>query len=423
MRAFRNRGGAIAAVAIAAAASLATPDGVSSGLAQDQPDARPTSQGLRDALMITRTRGVATLAVFTTRDQPASLRLWSELRDGDWARTHRGLVQLVEVSKDQDPALVQSLGVARFPTVIAYGCDAKGPRVIATMSDCSDIGALTERIRALDLGLDPAGRVDAAVVTTSFHPDALPSQQYPEAAPAAPQYPSAPPQSPPQAPPQPVAPSAPAYAPTLYPTTPAGLIQVPSQNFVIQQGPPQIFMTPMQAPIVYMPQAAAPVAPVAGPAGNMFLPPAAPVAPAVMAPVAPVAPTAMVPVSPSVPATVTNQTLSMPTTRAVTRVRVRGPGLVRSGLARLGEQLTLLGRARVQTIQETTLESPFTQTAGSGLTTISTTLAAPIAPVQQTNYAPTAPAPPAAPPASPQAPLPSPQGGREHHHTLFHHDE
>jgi hypothetical protein len=61
--------------------------------------------------------------------------------------------------------------------------------------------------------------------------------------------------------------------------------------------------------------------------------------------------------APPVPALVTGSSVSMPTSRSTARVRVRGPSLLGTGLARLGERLTQLGRTRVETVHETVLEN------------------------------------------------------------------
>jgi len=337
------------------------------------------------------------VVIVTARDVSASLRLWDEFQDGPWARAHRGLVLFVQVCRESEPQLVRAWNITRFPTVIVFSPDANGMTALGSTSDCAGGAALAAWLEALDAGGRAPGELDPSVHTTAIGTAAYPSQQQPPAAPS----------PPPAAPPAYSPPMAPAYAAPLA-TTSAGVIQVPSQNYVIQQAPPQIFMAPAQAPIVYVPQtmttAMIPVAP-ALPA-NVFLPAApAPVAPVAAAmPVAGFAPAPAVPAPPAVamPAAITNQTLALPASQTATRVRVHGPGLFATSLSRLGERLVQLGRARIVTTQETVLQPPYPQTA-SGLTTISTTSAAPIAPPQ-------APAAPPQPPVySPQAPAPQPQ--------------
>jgi hypothetical protein len=116
-------------------------------------------------------------------------------------------------------------------------------------------------------------------------------------------------------------------------------------------------------------------------------------------------------------ANVNNQLLSMPTNRSMTMVRVRGPGLFRASLALLGARLTQLGEARIETINQTTLQSPYAQAAPGGLTTIQTTTPAPPPPPQA--------APPAPPAGPPQAapPQPSPQGLEKHRHRWLHYGD
>jgi hypothetical protein len=110
----------------------------------------------------------------------------------------------------------------------------------------------------------------------------------------------------------------------------------------------------------------------------------------------------------------TNQSVTVPTSRAARRGRVRGPGLLGSGIARLGEFMTLAGRTRIETIQETQLETPLTQPSG-GVATIQSTAATPlIAPQSMATNPVPPPQPPAQPQSSPPPPTPSPQG--EVHH-------
>jgi hypothetical protein len=206
-------------------------------------------------------------------------------------------------------------------------------------------------------------------------------------------------------------------------TATASVVQVPGQNFVIQQQAPQIFMAPSQAPVVYVPQqasmAAAPMmtagvmapaaAPVAAPA-NLFLPAGTPAmvpagAPAMglaAVPAAGVAPAGMglaaVPVGaapagmavaaapaaaglaggPTQLAAVTNQQLNLPTSGSRTSVVIRGGGLFARAANRAGERLLALGRPRIRTVQETTLNTPLSQAGAPGMTTISTTSAVPL---------------------------------------------
>jgi hypothetical protein len=380
---------------------------------------------------MTRTRGVATVAILTSSDEPSSVRFWNEFYEGTWARTNRGLVQVVNVSKDAEPGLVRTMRVTRFPTVIIYARGPRGVTQLGTFTDCDQAADLAERLRALDLGLSPPVKADPAVSPSSLGADVYASQQVPAPPPAA-----APPvtQAPPQPQPTPIS-LAPSVPQTFAAT--ASLVQMPSQNLMIQQAPPQVFLAPAQAPVVFVPQAvnAAPAlsaAPPSAPAANLFMaaPAMAPAPPAAQPSVAlaaaptlaaaPAAP-AMAVAAPPALAAVTNSTLSIPSSASRTRVRVRGPGLLGSSLARFGERLTQLGRARIETVQETTLEAPVIQPVVGGVTQISTTSTTPIsqAPTMTTLLAPGQPQPvvckPPCPPSQPPGPMPSPQGYAPRH--------
>ena len=461
--------------------------------------------GLRAALAVTRSTGAATVAVFTSRADPKSQRFHDEFDRGPWARYNRGLVQVVAVAIEDEPAVARTMGIVKVPVVKIYGKTPKGVSLLAAIDDCPSPDALAARLVGLQVGLQPPGKDDPAVSQASGHggaqasaqsyasPQAWPQVQTP-ATPQIPATPQAP--APPQIPATPQAPmlAFPTAAPTVTTTT-ANVVQVPSQNLLIQQAAPQIFMAPAPSPTVYVPQqptatpmmamAAAPTAAAAPVAGNMLLPvpsaaPAAPVAAptmmaapvaaptmmaaavaaptmmaapvaaaptmmaaAVAAPTVMAAPVAAAPATTAVAApaatvaTLSNQSLSLPSSGTRTRVRVRGPGLLASGMARLGERMVQLGRTRIETIQETTLEAPAPQAPGIGTTTISTTSASPVVPppssvavpIQQMlpprqPAAPQAPAIPAVPPGptptpqAPSQPTPSPQSGPSGH---FHH--
>ncbi len=400
----------LATLAIAAVAMFFSPPGRSVANAQES----LAGDKLAEVLSNTRLKGVPTLAVFSSRDELASGRLATELVEGAWARSNRGLVQVLTIVKENDPAFVKSSGITRFPTVVVYGRGPQGVALLGSISGCNTAEALSARLVPYNLGLvsATAGQPnDPAVNPANFPNDIHASTQYPPA--NAPPVASAPPQVA-QTPPQVPTPNVGVVA------APAGLIQVPGQNFLIQQSAPQVFVAPTQAPIVYVPQmmTAAP-----GPLmGNVFLP-TAPAPQPVMA----VAPGPQPLVAATPPATapmlssgggqvaISNQMLSMPTLGNTTRVRVRGPGLLASGLARVGERMIRLGRARIETVQTTELQSPFGQSSGPGLTNINTMTAAPI-PQPQVTMIPVSsppPPPPAAcpPPAPGPAPtLPTPQG-------------
>jgi len=113
---------------------------------------------------------------------------------------------------------------------------------------------------------------------------------------------------------------------------------------------------------------------------------------------------------------ITNQSISVPTSRATSRVRVRGPGMIGSGLAQLGERLIRFGRTRIETTQETDLETPLSQPSG-GVATISSTGSMPL--IQQQNFVTPPPGQTQGLPTAPQpsqGPTPSPQGGEQASH-------
>lgn len=418
------RGSALALLA-AASTLLAQP-------ARAQEKAR-TAFG--QALAVTRSTGAATVVIFTSHADAKSQQFRDEFDRGPWARHNRGLVQVVGLAIEDDPGLARTMGIVKVPAAKVYGRTAKGVSLLAAINECTTADALAARLVALQIGLEPPGKDDPAVSQASGHGGVQASQQNYAPQPNWPQV-----QTPaaPQAPAVPQAPALTFGAPTATTTT-ANVVQVPSQNLLIQQSAPQIIMAPAPAPTVYMAQqpAAAPMmafapATAAAPvAGNMLLsvPGAAPAAPVAMAapvaaapvaaPVVAAAPVAVAAAPAATVATLTNQSLSLPSSGTRTRVRVRGPGLLAAGMARVGERMVQLGRTRIETIQETTLEAPVAAAPAGGTTTISTTSASPVVPpptsvsipVQQ--QAPPQEAPPQAPPSYPTA---SPQGAHSRHH-------
>ena len=386
--------------------------------AQVNPSPRPSPSALGAALAKTRTDGVATIAVYTASNQPESVRIWNSFNQGTWARTNRGLVQLVNVSTETEPDLVRMLGTTRFPTVVVYVRKAEGVSHLATIADFGTAEALVNRLRDLDLGLDTGTKRDLAVKQTGLGGDIYPSQQYAPPAPSWPQVQMSPP-----AQPQPQ-PTTLMLSPPTQPmlTTSTALVQLPTQNLVLQQAAPQVFLAPASptltlsaAPANPAPSLMLTTAPSNQPTGNLFLSsPTLAVAPAPAAtltsgPPTPIsanvaaAPATLTTGPPTPLAAVTNQTLSLTTSGARTRVRVRGPGLLASGLSRIGERLTQLGRTRIETLQETTLEAPVTQSPGGGVATLSTTSMSPVA--QQPTLTLSGPQPPcASPPCAPPAP-------------------
>lgn len=395
--------------------------------------------GLATALETTRNLGAPTVVLVVSDADPAAMQLWSELSQGSWARSQRGLVQLVRLTKERDSSFLKAMNLTKLPAALVY---VRGPKGLLLRNLGSELGtaeSLAGRLSMIAVAEDVPGKLDPSVGRAAHGADPYPSSQY-----AAPPPPLQTPVPQPQ--PQPTLTLTPA-APTPTLTSTAGVVQVPGQNFVIQQGAPQIFIAPAQSPVVYVPQttqaaptgtltlAAAPAQPAAtGPTLTLSPSPVAVTAPAPTLAVAavPAAPpaTAAVPVTlaagaPTVAtaapalAAVTNQTLSLPANASRTRIRVRGPGIVASSLARVGERLIRLGQAKIETVQETTLEAPYPQSSANGVATISTTQTSPITPPPQTltGSIPQVQIPPPCPPeTTPPPATPSPQSAGRHGH-------
>jgi hypothetical protein len=357
--------------------------------AQEPPAAKSPATVLEAALRTTQAQGVATVVVFTAPDQPASVRFWTEFNNGAWARSRRGLVQLVNISKHDGADLVRLMEITRFPSVVIFARGSRGVSKLGTITDCDSPEGLVRWLRVLETGAGRAEQTDASVRPTLFGGDVYASQQYPPQPQAQPQL-QAQPQYQPQPQPTPMMTMAPPMV-----STSAAVVQVPSQNLMIQQAPPQVFLAPQPAPVVYVPQVAA-AAPTA-PAANLFMasqPVAAAPAPQPSLAAAP-APATLALASAPAPApapaatlalaagpqalAVNNQMLSLPSTGTLSKVRVAGPGFLQLGLSRLGERLVQLGRTRIVSTQVTTLEAPRTQAPAGGLTTISSTTTTPVA--------------------------------------------
>src|SRR5262249_47503575 len=118
----------------------------------------------------------ATIAVVTASEQPTSVRLWNEFYDGAWARTNRGIVQVVNVSKDAEPGLVRTLGVNRFPSMLVYVRGPQGVRQLGTYDNCATAEAAVELVRSLDIGVSSPAKSDQAVTQSAFG-DTYASQQ------------------------------------------------------------------------------------------------------------------------------------------------------------------------------------------------------------------------------------------------------
>ena len=174
-----NRGRTVAATALAAAL-LAGPGGACPFRAEAQEAAGQLQgvAGFTSALQTSRTRGAATIAVVTAIDQPATARLCTELAQGEWARSQRGLVQIVGLTKEHDADLVCSLGVTKFPTVFVYARGPKGVALLGTINDCTTADALAARLRGFALADAALGPGDPAL-TRAMYGEVYPSQQNP----------------------------------------------------------------------------------------------------------------------------------------------------------------------------------------------------------------------------------------------------
>ncbi len=394
-----------------------------------------------------------------------------------------GRISVVEVS-----AGAMSSGDSTGATVSVYHHGAGGFRAVGTRAGFTQADQVAQWVASLDgqPTVTQATRTDPELVRTNWD-KSLPTPQ------ATPQMPYVPSQTPPPQPqPQPqvtqpssvpmmmvpqqsmMVPQQTVQMMSLAPASaPANVIQAPSQNYIIQQSPPQFFFAQQSqaAPASLAPAAMAPasmapanlfmpasVAPASTPAPMSMAP--ASLVPAAMAPasnmammavapapsmpmmaVAPASNMAMMAVAPSAVApsavatsaaapavsgaAVTTQSVSIPASSTRSRVRVRGPGPLAAFAARIGERLTTLGRTRIETIQETNLETQTSAPPPGQVVTLSSTSASPVMAPQQNFTIPTSVpvSPPSAPPFTPtppQGPHPSPQGQEQHH--FLHHD-
>ncbi|QDV34733.1 hypothetical protein ElP_26270 [Tautonia plasticadhaerens] len=448
------------AVAMAIASAMAWSGLTPAGALASETTAPAASSTARSAVAMTRDRGVPAVLLITSRRLPASSEFARQFLQGEWARQHRGLVQVLELVAEDDPELVSAMGVATFPTAVVYRLGDSGLVRHLTDEDCASVAALAGWLGELSppppaSASASAGRpmADPALVQASHADKSLPSpQSY-----STPSVPSGSPT------PQYGQPMMMSMVPQMA-STPASVISVPSQNFVIQQQAPQVFMSPAQSPMVYVPQQQVmAMAPASAPTPNLFLPASQPSqlamapqptqmmaaqpsammvaaqpSPMMMAAqpspmmMAAAPPTMALAAQPTQLAAVSNQQMNLPTSASRSRVRVRGPGMLASAAARFGERLTRLGRVRIVSEQETTLEAPLSQASSPGMTTISTTSAVPLAqpstqipptllaPPVPCNESCTIPCPLPHTPPEPPGVRPSSQGA-PHHHAINRH--
>jgi hypothetical protein len=343
------------------------------------------------------------------------------LRSNPWVIANADRVKLAEASSD--PTGRPSAGGST--AVLVYQQGPRGPEMMGGRSGFASAGDVVLWVRSVVATSAEASIRDPNLTQANLFGKTLPSAQG-EAPPVQAQQPQSP------------AASVPTYPQTyLQPQTattfampmtaaPATMVQAPQQHLVIQQPPTQVLFAPQTAPMVYVPQATAapapnlymattPVAPTAMP----MLAAAAPAQPMIAAqPMASLPQAAALPVGPALAgASLTTSSVSVPASSTTSRVRVRGPGPVASALARFGERLTTLGRTRIETVQETRLETQTAQTPPGQYMTLSSTSASPVLNQPQSTPPIQGPAPqclPALPPQSPspQSTQPSPQGSQ-----------
>ena len=387
--------------------------------------------------------GLSLVAVTTSAAQPQSRSFLQALRAHPWFVANSRRVRLLEVPSDGQAA---RLGLNICPAITAYGRGAQGLEMLGGRSGFAGADEAVEWLRTLDHKGTEArpAPVDLDVTLTDLERcPPLPSQQ--GYAPPAP-VPAAPPPAVPASVPQPT--MLPQSTPMMYTpvstTTTASLIPAQTQSLMVQ--PAQVVMVPQVATTamagttnLFMPSglataavpttmatASVPVAMAPASMSMAMVPASMPVAATAAVAPAAIAPAAAVATGPAVSgAAITTQSVSVPASRTSSRVRVRGPGPFASAAARFGERLTQLGRTRIETVQETQLETQVAQSPPGQFLTLSSTAATPNMPPQQNvtipasvpGQPPVCQPPvcqPPPPPPQPQMPMPSPQTQQKH---------
>ncbi|GAC1448245.1 MAG: hypothetical protein NVSMB9_31210 [Isosphaeraceae bacterium] len=386
--------------------------------------------------------GALTITVSSSATDPASRALLTSLRAHPWFASNEGRVRLVDVGAGTQPE-----GRGGGLSLHVYRQGPRGSRLLGSRSSFAGASEAVQWIAALDQRPENATPLLDSTLSRVNWEKGYPSQQTPtptptpvttpQAFPSPPSLVSQPPVQQLMVPQQVAVPQQTMQTVTLAApaSAPANVVQAPTQNYIIQQPQPQFFFA----------QQAQGMAPVSLAPSNLFMP--ASVAPAStpvavqMAP-ASAAPMNLVPVSmaslpapaptavASVPAAVgpvvsgaavATQSVSVAASSTRSRIRVRGPGPLASLAARFGERLTTLGRTRIETIQETNLETQTSQAPPGQLVTLSSTSASPVLAPQQNISIPTpvtAVPPPPPPGPTPQEPTPSPQAPEKHHWRL-----
>ena len=375
-----------------------------------------------------------TLGVVTSPSQPASKAFVQSLRANPWLAANTDRIKLAEISLEV-PGL-ESQGGA--PSVLLYHQNAKGFELVGGRSSAGGVDEIARWARSFVVAGQGARDPNLAQVSHDHWGQPTASGQ------AGMMQPQPPYSTPTASTPAPAAAMMPLpqTATMMLPMSAgvANVVQAPQQSILVQQPPAQVMFAPQTAPIVYVPQAS--YAPqVSAPMGNLYmagaptpnagaglspLPTAGvPMAMGTMTPVsapmaaASVAPVAMATGPMLAGASLTTSSVSVPASSTSSRVRVRGPGPIASGLARLGERMTGLGRTKIETVQETRLNTQTSQSPPGQYMTLSSTSASPVMHQQPnaTMSIPAASGPTCLPPLPPQqygppATQASPQGGR-----------
>jgi hypothetical protein len=362
--------------------------------------------------------GTWTIAVVTASAEPSSKALLQSLRTNPWVVANADRVRLAEMNSDASGRPSTSSSTA----VLVYQQGPRGPEMMGGRSGFAGADDVVVWVRNLVATSAESTIRDPNLTQANLMGKGLPSAQAESPSMQMPQPMPGPPVS------MPIYPQT--YAqPTLQPQTtttfavPATMVQAPQQQLVIQQPPPQVLFAPQTTPMVLVPQVAA------APNPNLYMMPN-PVAavPQPMMAVAPqpqpvqpmmTAPTVAQaqPIGPTLAgASLATSSFSVPASSTTSRVRVKGPGPVASALARFGERLTTLGRTRIETVQETRLETQVAQTPPGQFMTLSSTSASPVLTPQQTIPVAPPQLPVLPPPASPQSPQATPQSGHGRWH-------
>jgi len=405
------------------------------------------------------------IAVATSKAEPASKSLLQSLRSHPWLAANADRFKVVEVPVESQ-AMSGRSGANAATAVFAYRQGPRGPEMLGGWSGFEGASDVVQWIRSLEPRDGTLPKRDTYLTQTGNDNSLpVPSQQgyAPPAAVPTPFTPASVPQQ--VMVPQVTMPAMTYMAPAAMTT--ANVVQAPAQSFVIQQPPAQLFFQQQAQAPVFAAQVAMPAA-VTAPS-NIFMPsgmvPAAvpsgmqvasipmtttsvaSVAPASMVPTgfAPVslapagfapagfAPAGFAPAAVAAAATapavgsaaLTTQSVSVPASSTTSRVRVRGPGPLAAAAARLGERLTTLGRTRIETVQETRLETQGVQSPPGQFMTLSSVSASPVMPPHQNvTFPASVPQPPPSPaqpptPSYEQPPQPSPQGSHEKGHWFW----